>query len=95
MILIDTDSYQILGQKYGLPSEKCGMSAVCGVRIAMSTTLSTLHVLQLNATVHNRMRSGSAAAIAVQQTRNSALFHDTDTLIRNDSIVVYDQRTAL
>ena len=24
MIRIDTDSYQILGQKYGLPSQKCG-----------------------------------------------------------------------
>ena len=23
---IDTDSYRILGQKYGLPSKKCGMS---------------------------------------------------------------------
>ncbi|KAI0227593.1 hypothetical protein LSAT2_021923 [Lamellibrachia satsuma] len=48
-----------------------------------------------SATVCNRMRSGSAAAIAVQQTRNSAIFHDTDNLIANDSIVVYDQRTAL
>jgi len=66
-----------------------------GIPIAPSTTQSTLHVLQPNATVHNRMRSGSAAAIAVQQTRNSAVFHDTDNLIRNDSIVVYDQRTAL
>ena len=27
MIRIDTDSYHILGQKYGLPSQKCGMSA--------------------------------------------------------------------
>ena len=26
MIWIDTDSYQILGQKYGLPSQKCGKS---------------------------------------------------------------------
>ena len=26
MIRIDTDSYKILGQKYGLPSQKCGMS---------------------------------------------------------------------
>ena len=26
MIRIDADSYQIVGQKYGLPSEKCGMS---------------------------------------------------------------------
>ena len=25
MIQIDTDSYKILGQKYGLPSQKCGM----------------------------------------------------------------------
>ena len=25
MIRIDTDSYRILGQKYGLPSQKCGM----------------------------------------------------------------------
>ena len=30
MIRIDTDSYQILGQKYGLPSQKCGMSGVAG-----------------------------------------------------------------
>ena len=52
-------------------------------------------VLQPSATVCNRMRSGSAAAIAVQQTRNSAIFHDKDNLIANDSIVVYDQRTAL
>ena len=28
MIRIDTDSYRILGQKYGLPSNKCGMSDV-------------------------------------------------------------------
>ena len=26
MIRIDTDSYPILGQKYGLPSQKCGKS---------------------------------------------------------------------
>ena len=27
MIRIDTDSYTIVGQKYGLPSQKCAMSA--------------------------------------------------------------------
>ena len=28
MIRIDTESYKILGQKYALPSQKCGMSVV-------------------------------------------------------------------
>ena len=30
MIRIDTDSYKMLGQKYGLPSKKCGMYDVKG-----------------------------------------------------------------
>ncbi|XP_050389224.2 cell adhesion molecule DSCAML1 isoform X1 [Patella vulgata] len=44
----------------------------------------------------NRMKSGSAAAIAVM--RNSTLSisaNDTDSLVHNDSIVIYNERTML
>ncbi len=43
----------------------------------------------------NRMKSTSAAAIAAQRNRNTSVFDDTDQLIDDDSVVVYDERTAL
>lgn len=48
----------------------------------------------------NRMRSDSAAAIAVNKSRTN--YHtipfahkDTDSLVENEAVVVYDERTAL
>ncbi|GFQ83628.1 retrovirus-related Pol polyprotein from transposon 17.6 [Trichonephila clavata] len=48
----------------------------------------------------NRMRSDSAAAIAVNKSRTSYLtipftHKDTDSLVDNEAVVVYDERTAL
>ncbi|XP_076316142.1 uncharacterized protein LOC143228734 [Tachypleus tridentatus] len=48
----------------------------------------------------NRMRNDSAAAIAVTKSQNSFLIlpfihKDTDSLVDNEAIVVYDERTAL
>ncbi|XP_054714213.1 uncharacterized protein LOC129223870 isoform X2 [Uloborus diversus] len=48
----------------------------------------------------NRMRSDSAAAIAVNKSRCSYLtipfaHKDTDSLVDNEAVVVYDERTAL
>ncbi|XP_013792723.1 uncharacterized protein LOC106476625 [Limulus polyphemus] len=48
----------------------------------------------------NRMRNDSAAAIAVNKSQNSFLIlpfihKDTDSLVDNEAIVVYDERTAL
>ena len=37
MIRIDTDSYQIEGQKYGLPSQKCGMSVFISQKLQLSS----------------------------------------------------------
>lgn len=46
------------------------------------------------------MRSDSAAAIAVNKSRSSYLtvptaHKDTDSLLANEAVVVYDERTAL
>ena len=41
------------------------------------------------------MKSQTAAAIAAQRNATSSMFLDTDALIKNDSVVVYDERTAL
>ena len=38
MIRIDADSYLILGQKYGLPSQKCGMSVAGSYLLGLMTT---------------------------------------------------------
>ncbi|KAG8189468.1 hypothetical protein JTE90_018121 [Oedothorax gibbosus] len=51
----------------------------------------------------NRMRSDSAAAIAVNKSRHGnpyrtlpfAQHKDTDSLVENEAVVVYDERTAL
>ncbi|XP_035213074.1 uncharacterized protein LOC118187004 isoform X2 [Stegodyphus dumicola] len=48
----------------------------------------------------NRMHSDSAAAIAVNKSRSSYLtipftHKDTDSLVDNEAVVVYDERTAL
>ncbi|CAH1786577.1 unnamed protein product [Owenia fusiformis] len=50
---------------------------------------------QVDRAKKNRMRSRSAAAIAAQRNRASALYQDTDSLVNNESVVVYDERTAL
>ena len=44
---------------------------------------------------HNRMEGSAAAAIAAQRNYNSSVYGDTDSLLTNDSVVVYDERTAL
>ena len=41
MIRIDTDSYQIVGQNYGFPSKKCGMSGMSGT---LSDVISKEHL---------------------------------------------------
>ena len=51
MIRIDTDSYIILGQKYGLPSQKCGMSGDMfeikgGNYLVITDYQSKFHVVQ-------------------------------------------------
>lgn len=51
--------------------------------------------VNLNKRRKNRMKSQTAAAIAVQKNVSSSMFLDTDALINNDSVVVYDERTAL
>ncbi|XP_013790599.2 uncharacterized protein LOC106474451 [Limulus polyphemus] len=48
----------------------------------------------------NRMRNDSAAAIAVNKSQNSFItlpfvHKDTDSLVDNEAIVIYDERTAL
>ncbi|XP_076347679.1 uncharacterized protein LOC143245335 isoform X2 [Tachypleus tridentatus] len=48
----------------------------------------------------NRMRNDSAAAIAVNKSQNSCItlpfvHKDTDSLVDNEAIVIYDERTAL
>ena len=42
MIRIDTDSYRILGQKYGLPCKKCGMSGLYDHHITSNINLLIL-----------------------------------------------------
>ena len=46
-------------------------------------------------TRRNRMKNSTAAAIAAQKNRTTSVFDDTDMLIDNDAVVVYDERTAL
>ncbi|XP_015907880.1 uncharacterized protein [Parasteatoda tepidariorum] len=46
----------------------------------------------------NRMRSDSAAAIAMNKSRTpfvTVVHKDTDSLVENEAVVVYDERTAL
>ncbi|RZF32148.1 hypothetical protein LSTR_LSTR004011 [Laodelphax striatellus] len=43
----------------------------------------------------NRMRNDEAAIIALSKSRSQFLFKDTDSLVDNEAVVVYDERTAL
>nr|XP_018903413.1 PREDICTED: uncharacterized protein LOC109034618 isoform X1 [Bemisia tabaci] len=43
----------------------------------------------------NRMRNDEAAIIAISKSRSQYLHRDTDSLVDNEAIIVYDERTAL
>ncbi|BES88812.1 Hypothetical protein NTJ_01619 [Nesidiocoris tenuis] len=43
----------------------------------------------------NRMRNDEAAIIALSKSRSQFLHKDTDSLVDNEAVVVYDERTAL
>lgn len=43
----------------------------------------------------NRMRNDEAAIIALSKSRSQFLNKDTDSLVDNEAVVVYDERTAL
>lgn len=44
----------------------------------------------------NRMRNGEAAIIAMSKSRSQFLNNkDTDILVDNEAVIVYDERTAL
>ena len=60
MIRIDTDSNIILGQKYGLPSQKCGMSGVC-VHVRVCTGVRGCGSVYVGVCVRARMYVGVCA----------------------------------
>ncbi|KAJ8921048.1 hypothetical protein NQ315_015844 [Exocentrus adspersus] len=43
----------------------------------------------------NRMRNDEAAIIALSKSRSQFLHKDTDSLVDNEAVIVYDERTAL
>ncbi|KAK9890496.1 hypothetical protein WA026_010577 [Henosepilachna vigintioctopunctata] len=43
----------------------------------------------------NRMRNDEAAIIALSKSRSQFLHKDTDALVDNEAVIVYDERTAL
>lgn len=43
----------------------------------------------------NRMRNDEAAIIALSKSRSQYLHKDTDSLVDNEAVIVYDERTAL
>lgn len=43
----------------------------------------------------NRMRNDEAAIIALSKSRSQFFNKDTDTLVDNEAVIVYDERTAL
>ncbi|XP_075213066.1 uncharacterized protein LOC142319556 isoform X1 [Lycorma delicatula] len=43
----------------------------------------------------NRMRNDEAAIIALSKSRSQFLYKDTDSLVDNEAVIVYDERTAL
>lgn len=44
----------------------------------------------------NRMRNNEAAIIALSKSRSQFFHHkDTDSLVDNEAVIVYDERTAL
>ncbi|XP_050426933.1 uncharacterized protein LOC126837147 isoform X2 [Adelges cooleyi] len=43
----------------------------------------------------NRMRNDEAAIIAMSKSRSQFLNKDTDVLVENEAVIVYDERTAL
>ncbi|KAK7790331.1 hypothetical protein R5R35_003682 [Gryllus longicercus] len=43
----------------------------------------------------NRMRNDEAAIIALSKSRSQYLHKDTDSLVNNEAVIVYDERTAL
>ena len=56
-----------------------------------------LNVIQVNLSTRrkNRMKRDTAAIIAAQRDRATSVFDDTEELINNDSVIVYDERTVL
>ncbi len=51
--------------------------------------------INLSARRKNRMKRDTAAIIAAERDRTTSVYDDTEGLIINDSVVVYDERTAL
>ena len=41
------------------------------------------------------MKRDTAAVIAAQRDRATSVYDDTEELINNDSVIVYDERTVL
>ncbi len=71
-------------------------------RIFYSSNLDMQHMrlthtfqINLSARRKNRMKRDTAAIIAAERDRTTSVYDDTEGLIINDSVVVYDERTAL
>ena len=43
----------------------------------------------------NRMRNDEAAIIALSKSRSEFSYQDTDSLVDNEAVLVYEERTAL
>lgn len=70
------------------------LTSPLGANAVIESTLARFQV-NFSKKRKNRMRNDEAAIIALSKSRSQFLHKDTDSLVDNEAVIVYDERTAL